>query len=284
MSDRAFRGEFAFWLRIMNEHALFLETGFTFYQVPLVSEAACFYHAYRDLRAGLAGGEPLGSLIPPATEITEQFLAFKLRVLGLALRCRSGGSGANLPLLVDHIAREAEVFLRLLRTGEAQSETATAEEFTSRIEFWLKIMVDHLRFVCHLLDPSQVTLLAQAAGLIARADPLLLQVRDYHSMLRAACEGFPALVRGIDEVTVLTKEIRDFKAAGTVLLQNCQALAIAPALLLDHTRREAEFFLAVLAAARQALAPLLNVTPQTLDAEELHRAIWAAAGSMPPMC
>lgn len=282
--QEAFRSEFAFWLRIMKEHALFLENGFSFYQVPLIREAACFFQAYGQLESDLAAGEPLPALVTAAAALTKEFLDFKLRVLARALECSLGGSGANLPLLVDHIAREAEAFLRFLGASATWPGTTQALQFTARIAFWLKIMVDHLRFIYHLLDPSQVVLLDQAAALIARADMLLMQTQDYRSMLRATPEGFAALMRSIDNVTELTRDIRDFKAAGTALLQHCRALAIVPALLLDHTRREAEFFLAILAAARKDLEPLLDVTPQSLDAEEIHNKIWAAAGCPPPAC
>ncbi|MDP2872832.1 MAG: DUF2935 domain-containing protein [Bacillota bacterium] len=268
------RRDLAFWLRIMKEHALFIQLGLRFFHVPLISEADFYYQSYRALEERLAREGPSPALITAARRLTVAFRQFKLRVLELALVCAPGGSGSNYPLLMDHIAREADYFLALL-SGELAGDLPPAQEAARELVFWLRIMADHLRFIFHLTDPSQVDVLGQAQGLIAQVDPLLRQARDYESMLRADPPRFPALVRLVDETIRVTEAVRDFKTAATVLLAECKVLAIAPALLGDHVRREAEHFLAILAALRPRLAFLAKVEPQTLDADHLHDMIWA---------
>src|SRR5690606_8687904 len=95
-------------------------------------------------------------------------------------------AGFNLPLLVDHIRREAEYFIMTLtRINKGIDDPIEAEIVRENI-FWLRIMADHSRFIRHLLDPSERNLIRAADQFAGEFDTLLAQARDLESMVKGA--------------------------------------------------------------------------------------------------
>ena len=78
---------------------------------------------------------------------------FKQDVLVLIITGRI--AGFNLPLLVDHIRREAEYFIMTLTHINQGIDDPIEASIVRENIFWLRIMMDHHRFIRHLLDPSQ---------------------------------------------------------------------------------------------------------------------------------
>ncbi|MGB4337426.1 MAG: DUF2935 domain-containing protein [Bacillota bacterium] len=248
----------SYWLRIMMEHAIFIENGLPAERVDLRAQAAQFQETFRSL---LNWSGCMNAMAPPEAaqylqnvrEAVVAFLAFKRMLLGLALNCTVGGLGGyNYPLLLDHIAREAQLFLHALDTSGAPAgspfEFALGEEM-----FWLRIMTDHAKFIASLLDQSERGFVQQAREFSQLFDRLLRQAQDYTSMLQADPSQFPVVARFTDEVMAETERIRDFKRAAHQLLLGCKILSILPPLLADHVAREAEHFLEVLQEIRGAL-------------------------------
>lgn len=149
--------EIKFWLRIMREHALFIKLGLPCDQTELQQEAQCFITVFGDLEKQACRVECEQAFVDFVNQtaiVVKNIFAFKRHVLHLLIECKIRG-GANYPLLIDHVSREALYFLKLLdkiRDGEMKYPV---DAIVSENVFWLKIMADHLKFIRGLLDPSE---------------------------------------------------------------------------------------------------------------------------------
>lgn len=239
--------EFKFWLRIMEEHALFIKAGLPCDNLGLISEAETFQQEFAALRARaerVQNQRQFAELVGDAQAVVADFYAYKRRLLSLVLTCQI--AGCNFALFLDHVSREAEYFLLLLATlggGQPLYQSAGARE----VAFWLRLMADHSEFIFHRLDPSERTLLEAADAFAAEFDELYLQGRDFVSMLRGMTSEVPSFRRFLQDVRVSTQRLRDFKRASETLIAECKLVGLIPALLADHVRREADHFLLVLA-------------------------------------
>lgn len=259
-----------FWLRIMQEHALFIRLGLPCDETELIREAEKLEGLFRGLRAELRRlphkPEAFRAFNDRVIEALGKIIDFKSIVLKKLITCRLGGS--NLPLLIVHIRREAIRFRVILLRLQNGIKVPLAEQALQEEIFWLRIMGEHALFIAHLLDPSERPLIRQSVQFAESFETLRLQAEDLESMeVPRAFEnwllpeklsdwplpsGFgdlprplviPRLVRFNEEVIDLTKEIRDFKEAALQLIEACQVLSIIPPLLADHVLREAEMAL-----------------------------------------
>lgn len=272
-----------FWLRIMKEHALFLSEGFNRRDNDLIAEANRFFRLFdRLLREAQSLEDPSEERVYRFNKLViravTDFRNFKQEVLTRIVLCRI--QGFNLPLLVDHIRREAEYFITVLTMLNRGIDEPIAAEIVRENVFWLRIMADHSRFIQHLLDPSERRFVQRTEEIAQEFDQLLAQARDLDSMLKGASPVLvvvgghmldrPSLIRLKDEedrerekrslletpppviqrfneeAIAAAREIRDFKATATVLLRQCKILSVINPLLADHVTREAQKFLSVL--------------------------------------
>ncbi len=238
--------ETKFWLQILAEHALFIGAGLPADNRELREEAQKFN---RELNALLARANKVQNqrqfmeLVDESICVVKEFYHFKRHLLSMMLRCRLGGF--NYPLLLDHVAREAEYALGLFESIRAGNPVFGDISQPAETVFWLRLMSDHAKFISHLLDPSEVNLIQTAREFSREFDDLLLQGRDFESMLGNRGK-VPAFSRFLMDVRVSTVRLRDFKAAAEELIRQCQLVGIIPELLADHVRREAEHFIMVL--------------------------------------
>lgn len=239
-----------FWLRIMKEHAMFLSEGFNRNDRKLINEADRFQQLFdQQLRKAQTipeREEAVRRLNNESIELTYAFRNFKRNVLILIINCKI--SGFNFPLLVDHIAREAEYFIRTLSKFNQGILQPIQDAIIKENVFWLRIMMEHSKFISQLLDQSERQLVNTARGFADDFDLLLDQARDIESMLLKKKPTYPIIGRMNQESEDLTTELRDFKRAGLELIQTCQIKSVINPLLADHVLREAEHFLHIIAA------------------------------------
>ena len=258
--------EVKFWLRIMEEHALFIKSGLPCDKEDLIDEAQSFYQEFGSLRTRaerLQNDKKFMELVNDTQALLKDFYTYKRDLLHCMLECKLGGY--NFPLLLDHMAREAEYFMRLLdkiKNGKiALSGGMKAQENV----FWLRIMADHAKFISHLLDPSERNLIETANGFSQEFDDLYLQGRDFSSML----QGYPEVAsfkRFLQDVRAAVLRIRDFKRAAEEMIRECRLVGLIPALLADHVRREADHFLLILTMMEKGI--MKNSTVASLECNE----------------
>jgi hypothetical protein len=236
--------ELQFWLRIMKEHALFLRLSFPCEETQLIQTARNFETRFAQLEERSSGSIPGGNvdaLAGDALPVVLEFIQFKTLILDRIITCNLGGS--NLPLLVDHIRREAIRFaINIIRLRRGELMTPTEELIEDEV-FWLRIMADHSKFILHLLDPSERKFIMQSQMFSDTFDRLRCHAEDFNSILELTPRPIPSLLRFTGDILEEGVNIRNFKAAATQLLKECKVLSIIPPLLGDHVRREAERFI-----------------------------------------
>lgn len=234
-----------FWLRIMKEHALFLGEGFNQKDTQLIQQTDRF-HYYFEQQEKKAYQVPnnvalVRSLNEESIELAHGFRNFKRNLLILIINCKV--SGFNFPLLVDHVAREAEYFMRTLTKFNQGILDPIQDAIINENVFWLKIMMEHSRFIASLLDQSERKLVNTALKFGDDFELLLNQARDVESMLYCKQPTYPIIGKLNQDSENATTELRAFKKAGLDLIRSCQIRNVINPLLADHVVREADHFL-----------------------------------------
>lgn len=284
-----------FFLRIMKEHSLFLQLGFTprdrslgaqadslrmgFEELledavelangavsnaalqsqqiitPYTMEAERLTQFYTDVPIDVSLTRQEAMLMPTdgrqsaglvdevemldrnAYRLTAALVRFKEKLLANVVACKT--FTLNYPLLIDHILREAKLFMELLAALVRGENIMRSEELIGQEVFWNRIMAEHSKFIAGLLDPTEEALIDTARMFGKEFDTLTADAQA------AALQSM-----NISEVTTESKsetmKLRDFKAAGTKGILECKIQSIIISLLGDHVLREANHYLFVL--------------------------------------
>lgn len=285
-----------FFLRIMKEHAFFLEGGFTPVHSDLARQADTFKKKYEALlteAVTLTGGcissgvassgevvtaftlnaeratefytgisidtgitraelsltkrvtqlnlqtlvQRVADLNQRAIAVTQSLINFKTVVLDSVLACKM--FTFNYPLLIDHIRREAILFIELLSRLQNRVMTDIIGFAVEQESFWNRIMAEHAKFIRGLLDPTEEVLFQTANNFGKEFDLLTAEALALHHQINL----FPQVTQKSLERTV---GIRDFKRQGTEGILACRIRSVILPLLADHTLREANHYLRLL--------------------------------------
>lgn len=164
-------------------------------------------------------------------------ISFKTAILSRVLFCDM--FTINYPLLIEHIRREAELYLQTIKRIQRGEKIDLAKEALEQELFWNRIMAEHAKFIRGLLDPTEEELFKKANDLGNKFDQLIKEAK-------AALEKTTSPAKVTEESLKATQEIRDFKAQGTQGLLECKIRSIIIPLLADHTLREANHYLRLL--------------------------------------
>ena len=234
-----------FWLRIMKEHAKFIGDGFNYRETQLIQQANRFYYFFEqhEKRAYEVPNDvtSIRKLNEESIDLVKGFRNFKRNLLILIINCKV--MGFNFPLLIDHTAREAEYFMRTLKKFNKGILDPIQDAILNENIFWLKIMMEHSRFIASLLDQSERNLVHTALKFGDDLEILLNQARDVESMLYHKQPTYPIIGKLNKDSENAATEIRDFKKAGLDFIKNCQIKSVIDPLLADHVLREANHFL-----------------------------------------
>jgi hypothetical protein len=244
-----------FWLRIMKEHALFLGEGMNKNDRDLIQQTDRFHHYFeqQERRAHQTpqSVEAVRKLNEDSIQLVYGFRNFKRNLLILIINCKI--SGFNFPLLVDHIAREAEYFMGSLQKFNQGILEPIQDAIIHENVFWLRIMMEHSRFIASLLDQSERNLVNTARKFGDDFEVLLNQARDVESMLSRKKPTYPIIGKMNHDSETATEELRDFKRTGLELIRTCQIRNVINPLLADHVVREAEHFLFMIGTLEERL-------------------------------
>lgn len=172
-----------------------------------------------------------------AIALTQGLINFKTLVLDSMLTCRI--FTFNYPLLIDHIRREAILFVELLTRLQNRVVVDIARFALEQESFWNRIMAEHAKFIRGLLDPTEEALFRTADKFGREFDALTAEALAAHNQITL----LPAVTRESLHETV---EIRDFKRQGTEGILACKIRSIIIPLLGDHVLREANHYLRLL--------------------------------------
>ena len=172
-----------------------------------------------------------------AIKLISGLVKFKSIILDNVLECKM--FTVNYPLLIEHIMREARLYLEMVKALQRQGFIVLKRDVLEQEAFWNRIMAEHSKFIRGLLDPTEKELFNRANNFGKKFDKLTKEALD------AIDKEIP-----FEEVTKdslrATKAIKDFKSQATEGLLDCDIRSIILPLLGDHTLREANHFLRLL--------------------------------------
>ncbi len=172
-----------------------------------------------------------------AIELISALIQFKTTILTRVVSCSM--FTVNYPLLIDHILREAKLYLRMIQGLQSGDMIDILREAAGQEVFWNRIMAEHAKFIRGLLDPTEEDLIAKANYF----------GNEFDQLTNAAKEAMDTTAP-LDQLTNVTLQateaIRDFKEQGTKGILECKVKSIIIPLLGDHTLREANHYLRLL--------------------------------------
>ena len=166
-----------------------------------------------------------------ALRLLDGLIAFKQKILENVLHCRM--FTMNYPLLIEHIIREAKLYRQYVQMLE-QDGDLTCQSMKEVECFWNQIMMEHALFIRGLLDPTEIELFQSADGFAKEYAALLKSCHQAHNQTMAS--------NSLQE----TIKVRDFKAAGTQGIEQCQIRSVILPLLADHVLRESNHYIRLL--------------------------------------
>ncbi len=194
----------------------------------------------RAMAGGMSIAEQVNTLNTAAISSVTALISFKTMLFNALTSCKIFLN--TYWLLLDHIIREAKLFLSQLTRLQNRMELVPPQELAQQEAFWNTIMAEHSKFIRGLLDPTEVALFDQANQFAHQFDRLTagaMQAQDQMALL-------PQITAASLEET---RKVRDFNAAGTSGLLSCSIKAIIVPLLGDHVLREANHFIHLLQTA-----------------------------------
>jgi hypothetical protein len=172
-----------------------------------------------------------------AINLIKGLIQFKSAILSSVLSCSL--FTVNYPLLIDHILREANLYLSLLQKLQNREEIDIQKEAYEQETFWNRIMAEHSKFIRGLLDPTENALFMTANNFGNEFDKLTEEAK-------AAADKALPMKKVTDDSLNATKRIQNFKTAGTQGILDCKIKSIIIPLLGDHVLRESNHYLRLL--------------------------------------
>lgn len=172
-----------------------------------------------------------------AMDLTTALIDFKVRTLSNVLSCTM--FTVNYPLLIEHILREARLYLRMVIRLQNREKIDIDKEIYEQELFWNRIMAEHSKFIRGLLDPTEDDLINTANRFANEFDELTEAVKE------AMDKSLPTYELTKESLET-TKEVSDFNAQGTQGLLECNIRSIIIPLLGDHVLRESNHFIRLL--------------------------------------
>ena len=166
-------------------------------------------------------------------------IAFKKRILNGVLSCNL--FTANYPLLIEHITREAELYLSLVNDLQNRVDIDSKDIRETEL-FWNQIMMEHAQFIRGLLDPSEDDLIDTADEFADEFEELIKEAQAMNNMT----------INSVTNQTLAqTIQLKNFKQAGTEGISSCKIRSIILPLIADHVLREANHYIRILESYNQ---------------------------------
>lgn len=188
--------------------------------------------------------DPVAQLNQQAIRVTQSLIDFKVTILNDVLRCRL--FTLNYPLLIEHILREARLFVSMLERLQCRTMMDLTSEMIMQEAFWNRIMAEHAKFIRGLLDPAEDALFTTANNFGNEFDKLTEEAKE------AADRALPIKKVTTDSLNA-TRRIRNFKTEGTQGILDCKIRSIIMPLLGDHVLRESNHYLRLLETFEKAV-------------------------------
>ena len=169
-----------------------------------------------------------------ARNLLNGLINFKQRLLNGVLSCDL--FTANYPLLIEHILREARLYLSLVGDLENRVDIDSKDARETEL-FWDQIMMEHALFIRGLLDPSEDELITTSNEF----------ANEFKNLIQEAQTMTNVTINSVTNETLnQTVQLKNFKQAGTEGIASCKIRSIILPLLADHVLREANHYIRLL--------------------------------------
>lgn len=169
-----------------------------------------------------------------AIKLLDGLIEFKMKILDDMMCCKL--FTVNYPLLIEHIIREAKLYLRYIEDIENGNDIDKNEIRKTEL-FWNQIMMEHSLFIRGLLDPSENELISTSNKF----------ANEFNELIKKANNAIEMTMPSVISDTIIeTIKLRDFKKAGTKGILDCDIKSIILPLLADHVLREANHYIRLL--------------------------------------
>lgn len=191
-------------------------------------------HSESNPQVNLSLVRSVNQLNANAKKLLNGLIGFKQRILEGVLSCKL--FTANYPLLIEHIIREAKLYLSLI--GDLDNRVDIDDKDTRETElFWDQIMMEHALFIRGLLDPSEDALISASNEF----------ANEFKDLITEAQTMTDATINSVTNETLnQTIQLKNFKQAGTDGIARCKIRSIILPLLADHVLREANHYIRLL--------------------------------------
>jgi hypothetical protein len=263
--------EIKFWLKIMQEHTIFIKLGLPSEAKDYVEATKEFHRAFCSLSQKaerLKSSKKASEVLTELGNVLEEFCHYQRKLLSDKMNGCLGG--AHYPFFFDHVIRETMYFLALVKQVETTEVLYKNGSQTKEMVLWLRFMADHTKLMYHYLDPSERRLLKMSMEFVELFDNLVLESRDVASMLYCHKGEIKAFRRFLLDVRIDVQRLRDFKQMTAELISDCRVLSIMSVDLVDHMKRESEHFLMILTLIERGL---LKHCPEVFE-DDVEPANW----------
>ena len=169
-----------------------------------------------------------------AQRLLKGLINFKQKVLNGVLSCNL--FTVNYPLLIEHILREANLYLSLVNDLENRVDIDLKDTRETEL-FGDQIMMEHSQFIRGLLDPTEEELIDTANDF----------AHEFKDLIKEAKYATDATINSVTNETLdKTTQLKNFKQAGTEGISSCKIRSIILPLLADHVLRESNHYIRLL--------------------------------------
>lgn len=186
--------------------------------------------------------ELISKLNQKGMALIKKIIEFKTDVLGKVTSCKM--FTLNYPLLIEHILREAKLYLSIIDRLQKREKIDVNREIYGQELFWSRIMAEHSMFIRGLLDPTE-------NDLINTANDFAMEFERLNEAVLDAIDKAAPIHMVTAEMLRATKNISGFNAQATQGLLQCQIMSIILPLLGDHVLRESNHFIRLLEKFRK---------------------------------
>ena len=174
-----------------------------------------------------------------AQRLLKGLINFKQKILNGVLSCNL--FTVNYPLLIEHIIREAKLYLSLVNDLENRIDIDLKDTRETEL-FWDQIMMEHSQFIRGLLDPTEENLIDTANDF----------ANEFKDLIKEAKSATDATINSVTNETLdKTTQLKNFKQAGTEGISSCKIRSIILPLLADHVLREANHYIRLLESYKE---------------------------------
>ena len=174
-----------------------------------------------------------------AQRLLKELINFKQKILNDVLSCNL--FTVNYPLLIEHIIREAKLYLSLVNDLENRIDIDLKDTRETEL-FWDQIMMEHSQFIRGLLDPTEENLIDTANDF----------ANEFKDLIKEAKSATDATINSVTNETLdKTTQLKNFKQAGTEGISSCKIRSIILPLLADHVLREANHYIRLLESYKE---------------------------------